>query len=209
MGCFVFGTSIWNVNLEGATQTDLVITPLDYSPIEVDNIEVAQFIYLLLKNEKIREVIDTIGKKAVLILGRFTPERKAILDGIREALRGRGYLPIMFDFEKPASKDLTGTISVLANISRFIIADLTDPNSVPHELAMVIPITVVPVQAIILEGRSPYSMFVDLKARYKWVLEPYQYKSKESLIAQLTERVIAPAEAKAKELMQRGEMRKA
>jgi hypothetical protein len=33
-------------------------------------LEVAQFIYLLLHNEKIREVIDTIGKKGVLILNQ-------------------------------------------------------------------------------------------------------------------------------------------
>ena len=42
-------------------------------------------------------------------------------------------------------------------------------------------------------------MFRDL-LDYKWVLKPYQYKSKELLIVQLSERVIAPAEAKAKEL---------
>ena len=72
--------------------------------ITVDNLEVAQFIYLLLNNPKIREVIDTIAKKAVLILGRFTPERKAVFDALREALRTRGYLPILFDFEKPSSR---------------------------------------------------------------------------------------------------------
>jgi hypothetical protein len=43
-------------------------------------------------------------------------------------------------------------------------------------------------------------MFVDLKARYRWVLEPFQYKSLDSLLDQLNERVIGPAEAKAKEL---------
>ena len=39
--------------------------------------------YLLLNNEEIRHVIDTITSKVVLILGRFMPERKAILDAIR------------------------------------------------------------------------------------------------------------------------------
>jgi len=34
--------------------------------------------------KKIRDVINTIGKKGVLILGRFTPERKIVLDAIRE-----------------------------------------------------------------------------------------------------------------------------
>jgi hypothetical protein len=32
-------------------------------------------------------VIDTIGKEAVLILGRFTEERKLVLDALREELR--------------------------------------------------------------------------------------------------------------------------
>jgi hypothetical protein len=44
-----------------------VITPRDESVIQLDNLEVAQFIYLLLNNEKIRDMIDTLGKKAVLI----------------------------------------------------------------------------------------------------------------------------------------------
>ena len=63
----------------------------------VDNIKVAQFIYLLLNNEEVRHVIDTITSKAVLILGRFSPERKIILDRLREELRKRHYVPIMFD----------------------------------------------------------------------------------------------------------------
>ena len=37
---------------EGAKQQNLVITPEDVPAITVDNIEVAQFVYLLLHNEK-------------------------------------------------------------------------------------------------------------------------------------------------------------
>jgi hypothetical protein len=73
---------------------------------------------------------------------------------------------------------------------------------VPHELATIIPLTVVPIQAIILEGQRTYPMFEDYKRRYSWVLEPHQYQSEQQLIAQLGEQVIAPAEAKAKELAQ-------
>jgi Pentapeptide repeats (8 copies) len=198
--CYVYGISAWNVKLEGAIQSNLIITSYGESPIQLDNLEVAQFLYLLLNNQKIRSVIDTITSKVVLILGRFTPERKVVLDAIRDEIRKRGYLPVLFDFEKPASKDLTGTISTLANLARFVIADLTDPSSVHHELATLVPGTVVPVQTIILEGQQEYAMFPDLKTRYHWVLEPHQYKSQELLIAHLGETVIAPAEAKAKEL---------
>jgi len=78
------------VHLEGAQQHNLVITLSDEPTITVDNLKVAQFIYLLLENKEIRDVIDTVAKKAVLILGRFTPERKLVLDALRETLRTYG-----------------------------------------------------------------------------------------------------------------------
>ena len=201
-GCNIYGASVWDIRLDRATQSNLVITPEDQSAIQMDNLEVAQFVYLLLSNERIRQVIDTITSKVVLILGRFTPERKEVVDAIRDELRKRDYLPILFDFEKPDSKDLTGTMTTLANMARFVIADLTDPSSVPHELATIAPATVVPVQTILLDGQREFAMFVDLKRRYHWVLEPYRYQSQDALLANLGDRVIAPAEAKVIELRQ-------
>jgi uncharacterized protein YjbI with pentapeptide repeats len=65
--CYVHGISVWNVKPGGATQSNLVITPFDEPVIQVDNLEVAQFVYLLLNNEKIRHVIETITSKVVLI----------------------------------------------------------------------------------------------------------------------------------------------
>ena len=151
-GCRIYGASAWGVKLDETKQRNLIITNLHEPEITVDNIEVAQFIYLLLHNPKIRDVIDTIGNKAVLILGRFTPERKAVLDAIREELRNRGYVPILFDFDKPATDDVTATVTTLAHMAKFIIADLTDPNSVPYEMAQVAA-AFVPVQPILLAGR--------------------------------------------------------
>jgi hypothetical protein len=77
-GCRVFGISAWRLKLERAKQQNLIITQKsnwlnqpDEPHITVDNIEISQFIYLMLNNQKIRDVIDTITSKAVLILGRF------------------------------------------------------------------------------------------------------------------------------------------
>jgi hypothetical protein len=55
--------------------------------------------YLMLSNEEIREVIDTITSKIALILGRFTPERKTVLSALRDELRKWNYSPVLFDFE--------------------------------------------------------------------------------------------------------------
>ena len=200
--CSIYGISVWKVQLEDAKQENLVITDYGEPIITIDNLKIAQFVYLLLNNAEIRDAINTITTKVVLILGRFTPERKVILDALREALRNENYLPIVFDFEKPASRDLTETVSTLAHLSRFIIADLTDPSSVPHELATIVPFTVVPVQPLLIQDDSQheYAMFRDLERRYKWVLPTFRYQNSESLLASLKEHIIRPAELKAQEL---------
>jgi len=198
-GCRVYGVAAWNVQLEAAVQNDLVITGQGEPIITVDNLEVAQFIYLLLNNRKIRQVIDTITSKVVLILGRFTPERKAVLDAIREELRKRDYLPVLFDFDKPDDRDITETVSTLAHMARFVIADITDAKSIPQELMAIVPaLPSVPVQPLLLASQREYGMFEHFK-RYPWVLEPYLYDDQDGLMAALTEKVIGPAEAKVKE----------
>jgi uncharacterized protein YjbI with pentapeptide repeats len=206
-GSRVYGASIWDVKTSGVKQRNLVITRENESSITVDNLKLAQFIHLMLNNAEIREVIDTVTSKAVLILGRFTAERKAVLDALRKELRKRDRLPILFDFEAPARQNLTETITLLARMARFIIADLTDPSSIPQELQAIIPSVRVPIQPLLLEGSSRYSIFKDFNPRdYHWVLPVYRYKGPKQLLATLKEKVIAPAEGKAKALEQRRRM---
>ena len=199
-GCSIHGVSAWGLKLERTKQQNLVITRMNEPEITVDNIEVAQFVYLLLHNEKIRDVIDTITSKAVLILGRFTDERKAVLDAIREELRKRDYLPILFDFDKPANRDLTETISLLARMARFVVADITDAKAIPQELNVIVPdLPSVPVQPLLLRESSEFGTF-EHYARYPWVLPLYRYEAPDQLIAALGEHVIEPAERKALEM---------
>ncbi len=201
--CRLYGASVWGVNLKRARQANLIITPDDEPTITVDNLEVAQFIYLLLNNEKIRNVIDTITSKVVLILGRFTPERKAVLDAMRDALRKSNYLPVLFDFDKPASRDTQETITTLARLARFVIADITDPKSIPQELVSVVEqLPSLPVQPLLQTGCEPWGMFDHIK-RYPWVLELHRYNQLDDLLEALPAKVIAPAEAKAKQLAER------
>lgn len=87
--------------------------------------------WMLLLNQVL---IDTITSKTVPILGRFTEERKKVLDALKDQLRLRNYLPIVFDFDKPSRRDIDETVSLLARMSRFVIADVTDAKSIPQEL---------------------------------------------------------------------------
>lgn len=200
-GCHVYGTSVWKADLQGATQTDLVITPGDEPEVTVDDLEVAQLVYLLLDNEKVRNFIDSLTSKAVLILGAFSPpERKEVLDAVKRKLREKGYAPILFDFQGPKSQDPTMTVTTLARLSRFVVADLTAQRSSPHEIASFASEVPVPIRPLVAEGYTEYGMFSDQTWRYDWVLEPYRYDNLDHLLATFDEEVVKPAEAKAKEL---------
>ena len=199
-GCRIYGVSAWELKLETTKQQNLVITSENEPEITVDNIEVAQFIYLMLNNQKIRDVIDTITSKAVLILGRFTDERKAVLDALREELRKRDYLPILFDFDKPRSRDTDETITLLARMARFIVADISDAKAVLQELRAIVPdLPSVPVQPIILAMQEEPGMFDFYRNRPSF-LTVHRYASQKQLLADLGEKVIRPAELKVLEL---------
>jgi hypothetical protein len=203
--CRIYGVSAWGLKLDGTTkQQNLVITRDDEPTVTVDNIEVAQFVYLLLHNEKIRDVVDTIGKKGVLLLGRFTEGRMVVLERLREKLRDLGFVPMVFNFDKPETKDFTDTVRLLANLSHFVIADITNPRSTPLELQATLPDYMVPFAPILQQGEEPFSMFVDLQNKYDWVLRPViGYPSVDRLIDVLEDKIVRPAEAKFNQLLTR------
>jgi hypothetical protein len=130
---------------------------------------------------------------------KVTPERKAILDALRDELRHRDYLPILFDFEKPSNREITETVSTLVHMARFVIADITDATSVREELMRIVPdLPSVPIQPLLLVSQKEYEMFAYFR-RFPWVLPPFLYENQDHLLAALADKVIEPAEAKAKE----------
>jgi Pentapeptide repeats (8 copies) len=201
-GCRIYGVSAWGLKLSDETkQRNLIITPgLPNEPdITVDDIEVAQFVYLLLNNAKIRNVIDTITSKVVLILGRFTDERKAVLDALRDELCKRDYLPILFDFDKPISRNTDETITLLARMARFVIADISDAKSILQELRAIVPeLPSVPIQPVIIASQEEPGMF-DFYRGFRSFLPVHRYDTPAQLLGDLSDRVIKPSETKALE----------
>ena len=200
----VYGISVWDAIGTPKDQNDILITSDTNFPLRADNLRVAQFLHLMLDNKELRDVLDTITSKVVLILGRFSDPRKKVLDAIRDALRARNYTPVLFDFEGPSTRNLTETITLLARMARFIIADLTEPSSIPHELHAIVPdLPSVPVSPLLLETeQGPYAMFEHLQ-RYPWMLPIYKYNSADHLISTIDEEVVKKAEQKREELFRK------
>jgi hypothetical protein len=192
--------SSWEVALDKATQRDLCITARGQAEVTVDNLKVAQCVYLLLNNAEIREVVDIVAKNVALVVGNFAQERKVVLDALRDELRARTYLPVAVNFASPASRDLTTMISTLAHQARFVIADLTNDARIARELAVILPhLSSVAVQPLILDGDPGYALLEHWQ-RYPWVLDTFRYQNQESLLTAVKARVITPPESKVEEL---------
>ncbi len=193
-GAFVYGVGAWDIRGQPESQRDLVITPNVDQAVTVDDLEIAQFIYILLYNKKIREVIDTLTSKVVLILGRFTEKRKRVLEEIRRELRKRGYVPVLFDFKKPRSRDFIETVSTLAHIARFVVADLTTPRIVLEEVPHIVRNVTVPILPLLARGSREPITLDNLRRNHRSILPTQRYRSLSDLVSHFDEKVVAPCE---------------
>jgi len=187
-GARIYGVSAWELNGEPKSQKDLRISRRGECHITTDELEVAQFLYLMYNNKKIRNVLNTIQTKSVLILGRFSPpERKEVLDEMREWLRTKNLLPIVFDFDRPDDRDYTETVQTLAGMSLFVIVDVTSPKSTPLELEATAKQFKIPFLPIIdtTVDTYPFAMLQDLQNAFHWVLPTVGYRGKEHLMANI------------------------
>jgi len=200
-GCNIYGISVWNIDFDEFTkQNNLVITKENEPTITVDNLEVAQFIYLMLNNQKVREVINTITSKVVLILGRFTPERKSVLDAIREELRNHNFTPVLLDIDKPNDRN-TETVVALAHMARFVIADFTDLKTALREAQYIIANILIPFVPIFLKGSifEPVTLD-DLQKGSTMILDSFCYNDTNHLLENMSQMIIKPAEVLAEKL---------
>lgn len=183
-GSDVYGVSAWgNIFDESSNQKDLVVSKWGEDIITIDDLGLAQFIYLLLTNSGVRGAINGLNTKIVLILGSFAAEDKAILDKLKAELRLLNYAPMLYDFETPKQRNHMETVSTIAHLAKFIVADLTNPRSIPNELASLIPsLRSVPVVPIIRDEQKPYGMFQDF-TDLNHVAATIHYNSTDSISA--------------------------
>jgi uncharacterized protein YjbI with pentapeptide repeats len=205
-GSSIYGCSVWDIKVDDRTvQNNLSISEKDEYILTVDDLEIAQFINLLLGYKKLRQVFNCITERGVLLLGRFGKGGLEILRSLAEELRKKNYLPIIFDFDRPTDRNFTETIKTLAGLSRFVIFDLSGP-SVPHELNAIVPHYKIPFVPILEVGNQPYSTYKDI-SEYPWVISPIvEYEDIDSLLEVLEDKIITPAEerhAERKKLMEK------
>jgi hypothetical protein len=143
------------------------------------------------------EIMSELSRRRVLILGRFSERRLAVLESIKAHLRAHPnkYIPELFTFEKPESTSLTEAIIGFAALSRFIIADLSEPRSVQAELQAIVPnFQSIPVVPLISRTGKEYALFASLQA-YKNVVSPtVRYRDLDDLLEKIDLQIVPLAE---------------
>ena len=187
----VWGVSAWDLRGKPRVERDLLVTlPNDarYRPIRVDDLEIAQFVYQLVRSEGQGKILSTMADKAVLVLGRFAEGGLEVLYRIADWLREREYIPVIFDFERPEGRSLTETVQTLAGLSRMVVVDLSGP-SVPQELAVTVKNYMMPFIPVLERGREITSLTPDI-LHYPWVVSPIlTFSTLSELLEQLGGRI--------------------
>jgi uncharacterized protein YjbI with pentapeptide repeats len=170
---------------------------------EADDLRVAQFHSIVDEPGAVGKLLMATTQRVVLLLGRFTPARKAVLQALARALGRRGKIAIIFDFPAPEQREISDTVRFIAGMSEFIVVDLTDASSVPLELQATVPELMVPVLPIVQAGRRAFAMFSDLQRRYFWVQPTVEYRSRAELVRHVDEAIIARAREAARTIDER------
>jgi hypothetical protein len=144
----------------------------------------------------VSRVLSEVASRSVLILGRFSTARKPVLDLIRRELsaKSRDYVPIVFDFDRPKELTMIEAVFRLAAVSRFVIADLSDPKWVLAELQKILmSLPILPVVPIIEAGQKE-ELVIEHIGTYRSAHAVVRYRDGAHLRSILESEILAAAE---------------
>ena len=188
----VYGVSAWDLKTCDEMKQSRLIIERTYElysdiiasgkiPLMADNIELAQFIYYLSNHKKMRDVLNILNAKGILLLGQFREGGLERLYKLHDWLKEKNYMPMIFDFDRPVSMDYTETVITMAGLSKIIIADLSG-GSVPQELHATLTNFQKPIIAYSRTGA--YSMFKDLKRKNPHAFD-FEYSDDADLLVKM------------------------
>lgn len=197
-GATIYGTNVWDATGDPDSQRGLVLARPGGDSLEVDDLRVAHLLNLLLDNPRIADVLETTTRRMVLLLGRFDDDGNEVLEAVKHRLRDLGYVAVVLNVDGPRTRDPRQTVEILARMSRFVIADLTNASSVLFEIGLLMAPMPVPIAPIIRRGDEPFSMITTLHDR---ATPLHTYDSTNDLVDALQTEVVEPAEAHARRLL--------
>ena len=169
----VYGIAAWDLETSDKSKQSKLVIEKTYDlysdfieqgtvPMMVEDIELAQFVYYLSNHKKMRDALNILNDKGVLLLGRFKDGGLERLYAMREWFQNQGYMAMIFDFARPDNLSLTETVVTMAGLSKFVVVDLSG-SSVPAELQAILT----QIKKPLLAFGDPYALFPDLADQTK------------------------------------------
>jgi len=191
-GCSITALTAFDLRGRPFDETQLRVKTVRGAVVVVDFLEAAQFVSML-SSERLGLALDRIAPKVVLILGRFSRDRKPVLDDLRKALTALGWMALVFDF--PAPKGITQTFKVLASLAGWVIADVTEATEVRREITHIAERhRTVPIFPILQGRRAEWFGLDELRDEGSNIAATFRYRDTSHLLASLDEALVKPAQ---------------
>ena len=142
------------------------------------------------------EALAGAGVNAVLIFGFFGTDHVENREVLREGLRRRGYVPLVFPFARPPIGNTADIARAAAHFTRFAIADLTAPPEILEDLGETLDVflsqtglSLLPIHQGVLLSKLP----VELRRQHPSVLPLHSYSGPAELRESFDRAVMEPA----------------
>nr|WP_319375520.1 pentapeptide repeat-containing protein [uncultured Methanoregula sp.] len=194
--CTIYGISAWDLKGSPKKISNLTITKPHEPKITIDSLEFAQFMYFLINNKDIHKILSGIKSKIVLIMGHYSNNNSDIIDVIFTQLKNFNKVPVLLDFDKPLKKEFFPTLRVLAQLSQFIIADISDVKGVGPALSMFLPqLSSVPIIIIKNKNTEKDSILEKVFDSYSNISPIVYFNDKFEINEVFKNKIIYPAES--------------
>ena len=158
-GCRIAGLVVRNVPQAAQAQGRLLISAPGEPSIQLESLEVAQFVQTLVMSSPMKGLLDSARSRLVLVIGRFSgdAERVAVGNSLWEAVQQRGLVPVLVDWPEGRREDLPEIVSALADVAACIVVDWTRTDGLAGLLAPLLAnLPSVPVQPLLHgAGQNP------------------------------------------------------
>ncbi len=126
VNCTIYGVSAWDVKLDRATQSELIISQPGEPTLAIDDLDAGQFVNLLLHSPILRERVSGVTSRIALLLAARIPGSDERIANVRAVLRRAGWITIHYDVGAAHTQELPAMLHALMRCCGATVIDMED-----------------------------------------------------------------------------------
>ncbi|MCX7012073.1 MAG: pentapeptide repeat-containing protein [Candidatus Sumerlaeota bacterium] len=132
--CKAYGSSTWDVDLDGAVQDSLFITLHGSDGVFIDDLALAQTVNLLMNGGGSSGLLKALSARIVIVFTPMSGERSPLIQTIKQTARERGFFPVVCGFSGRDAGIRQRVLSRLSQVSRRVIIDAVEGQVFVREI---------------------------------------------------------------------------